>query len=43
MLEADTYDPAPVRYLGGHTHPDHNTLATFHIQFLDRQLAGELL
>ncbi|MDQ2806899.1 MAG: transposase [Chloroflexota bacterium] len=34
-LEAATYDQAPFRYLAGHTHPDHDTLAAFRTQFLD--------
>src|SRR5690349_4549959 len=35
QIEAATYDQAPFRYLAGHTHPDHDTLAAFRIQFLD--------
>jgi transposase len=34
-IEAATYDQAPFRYLAGHTHPDHDTLAAFRTQFLD--------
>jgi transposase len=34
-IEHATYDQAPFRYLAGHTHPDHDTLATFRTQFLD--------
>ncbi len=28
-IEAATYDQAPFRFLAGHQHPDHDTLATF--------------
>jgi transposase len=35
QIEAATYDQAPFRYLAGHTHPDHDTLAAFRTQFLD--------
>jgi transposase len=35
QIEAATYDQAPFRYLAGHTHPDHDTLAAFRAQFLD--------
>ena len=34
-IERATYDQAPFRYLAGHTHPDHDTLAAFRAQFLD--------
>jgi len=34
-IEQATYDQAPFRYLAGHTHPDHDTLAAFRTQFLD--------
>jgi transposase len=34
-IEQATYDQAPFRYLAGHTHPDHDTLAAFRAQFLD--------
>jgi transposase len=34
-IEAATYDQAPFRYLAGHTHPDHDTLAAFRTQFAD--------
>ena len=33
-IEAATYDQAPFRYLAGHTHADHDTLAAFRTQFL---------
>lgn len=35
QIEHATYDQAPFRYLAGHTHPDHDTLAAFRTQFLD--------
>jgi transposase len=35
QIEQATYDQAPFRYLAGHTHPDHDTLAAFRSQFLD--------
>jgi transposase len=34
-IEQATYDQAPFRYLAGHQHPDHDTLAHFRAQFLD--------
>ena len=35
-LEAATYDQVAFRFLAGHTHPDHDTLAHFRVTFLDR-------
>jgi hypothetical protein len=34
-LEQASYDQAPFRFLAGHTHPDHDTLAQFRRPFLD--------
>src|SRR5215213_6581823 len=35
-MEAATYDQMPFRFLAGHLHPDHDTLAHFRVTFLDR-------
>jgi len=35
QIEHATYDSAPFRFLAGHTHPDHDTIAHFRAQFLD--------
>src|SRR5215212_6802923 len=34
-IEAATYDQVAFRFLAGHTHPDHDTLAHFRVTFLD--------
>ena len=34
-IEAATYDNAPFRFLAGHQHPDHDTIANFRVLFLD--------
>jgi len=34
-IAAATYDQAAFRFLAGHTHPDHDTLANFRVTFLD--------
>src|SRR4051795_8636770 len=34
-IEAATYDQVAFRFLAGHLHPDHDTLATFRVTFLD--------
>src|SRR3982751_2905809 len=34
-IEAATYDQVAFRFLAGHTHPDHDTLAHFRVSFLD--------
>ena len=34
-IAAATYDQVAFRFLAGHTHPDHDTLATFRVTFLD--------
>lgn len=34
-IEQATYDQVPFRFLAGHAHPDHDTLAHFRSQFLD--------
>src|SRR5437588_3578726 len=34
-IEAATYDQVPFRFLAGHRHPDHDTLAHFRTAFLD--------
>src|SRR5215213_3466554 len=34
-MEAATYDQVAFRFLAGHTHPDHDTLAHFRVTFLD--------
>jgi transposase len=34
-LERATYDQVPFRFLAGHLHPDHDTLAHFRVTFLD--------
>ncbi len=35
-IEAATYDQVAFRFLAGQSHPDHDTLATFRLTFLDR-------
>src|SRR5215217_7302702 len=35
-IEAATYDQVAFRFLAGHHHPDHATLAAFRVTFLDR-------
>jgi transposase len=35
-IEAATYDQVAFRFLAGHHHPDHATLAQFRVTFLDR-------
>jgi transposase len=35
QIERATYDQAPLRFLAGNTHPDHDTLAHFRAAFLD--------
>jgi transposase len=35
-IAAATYDQVAFRFLAGHTHPDHDTLAHFRVTFLDR-------
>ncbi len=34
-IAAATYDHVPFRFLAGHLHPDHDTLANFRVTFLD--------
>src|SRR4051812_6926186 len=34
-IAAATYDQVAFRFLAGHTHPDHDTLASFRVTFLD--------
>src|SRR4051795_7782133 len=34
-IAAATYDQVAFRFLAGHHHPDHDTLATFRVTFLD--------
>src|SRR3954454_7636451 len=34
-IEAATYDQVAFRFLAGHPHPDHDTLAHFRVSFLD--------
>src|SRR3954470_19203835 len=34
-IEAATYDQVAFRFLAGHAHPDHDTLAHFRVTFLD--------